>query len=81
MSTLECQLSSVSLFSGEEFECDLADCQSLESELAYLYYESGGFYHQHFDTPGHRIFREDDDDCGNRRAFRCAQSELCTAVR
>ena len=81
MSTLECQLSSVSLFSGEEFESDLADCQSLESELAYLYYESGGFYHQHFDTPGHRNFREGDNDCGNRRAFRCAQSELLAAVR
>ena len=59
----------MSLFGGEEFQCDLARCQPIESELAYLYYDSGGFYRQHFDTPGHRIFREDEDDYGHRRAF------------
>jgi len=76
VATLEAQLSRVSQFS-DNLACDEAGacCYSLESELAYLFYEVGGFFGQHFDTPGHRMLHDvaapgdddyDDDDAVER---------------
>ena len=68
VATLELQLSVVSAFGGEEREFDRANITARESELAYLYYSPGGFYAQHFDTPGHRVLDEE-DPAAHRRAF------------
>jgi hypothetical protein len=62
---LEGQLEGVSQFSDNmAYDEAQARCYALESELAYLFYEAGGLFGQHFDTPGHRMFRDEGGDEG-----------------